>query len=91
MYALQNIIMSDDSRLFAKIENKSLSPNLFHNFPKKNKIQIRPTANRRYKWADFKYKNEVFTAFDESGDLMLFADNCNCSEELLSEILKLID
>lgn len=91
MYALQNTIMSDNSRLFAKIENKSLSKSIFNNLPKKKNISIQPTINNKYEWADFNYKNEDFTIFSGTGDLMFFADNCDCSENLLVEVLDLLD
>ena len=83
--------MSDNSRLFAKIEDKSLSKNLFNNFPAKKDVNIQPTVNNKYKWADFSYKNEDFTIFSGTGDLMFFADNCDCSEQILVEILDMLD
>jgi len=91
MYALQNTIMSDNSRLFAKIENKSLSKNLINKFPAKSKIEIQPIYINKYRWADFSYKDEDFSIFSGTGDLMFFADNCNCSEKILSEVLELLD
>lgn len=91
MYALQNTIMGDNSRLFAKIENKSLSKNLICKFSSEHKVEIYPGYRKKYKWADFRYKNEDFTVFSGTGDLMFFADNCDCSEKILSEVLHLID
>ncbi len=91
MVALQNTIMSDNSRLFAKIENKSLSKNLLNSLPAKKEINIEPPFNKKYEWADFNYKNEAFTIFSGTGDLMFFADNCNCSEKILVEVLDLLD
>lgn len=91
MVALTNTIMSDNSRLFAKIENKSLAKNLLINLPSKKDVNLQPTVNNRYAWTDFSYKNEDFTVFSGTGDLMFFADNCNCSEKILEEILNLLD
>lgn len=90
MYALQNTIMSDNSRLFAKIENKTLSQNLLNSLPVKKEISIVPTINKKYEWADFNYKNEDFTIFSGTGDWMFFADNCDCSEKILVEVLDLL-
>lgn len=91
MYALQNTIMSDNSRLFAKIENKSLSQSILDNLSTQKNIITQPTFNKKYQWADFSYKNEYFTIFSGTGDLMFFADNCDCSENLLVEVLDLLD
>ena len=91
MYALKNTIMSDNSRLFAKIENKSLSVDLLNHLPSKKNVNFEPTVNNRYEWADFSYKDEAFTIFNCTGDLMFFADNCNCSEKILKEVLSLIE
>jgi hypothetical protein len=91
MVALQNTIMSDNSRLFATIDNKSLSEELLNHLPSGKTVNIEPTINNKYEWADFNYKNEAFTIFNCTGDLMFFADNCDCSEKILSEVLDLID
>lgn len=91
MYDLKKTIMSDNSRLFAKIENKSLSENLLNRFPSKKNVNIEPTVYNKYEWTDFNYKNEEFTIFSGTGDLMFFADNCDCSEKILVEVLDLID
>ena len=91
MYDLKKTIMSDNSRLFAKIENKSLSENLLNNLPSNKNFNIEPTDNNKYKWTDFNYKNEEFTIFSGTGDLIFFVDNCNCSEKILVEVLDLID
>lgn len=91
MHSLQNTIMSDNSRLFAKIENKSLSKKLVQKIQNKKKIRLISKKNRRYTWADFKYKNQEFSIFSGTGDLMLFADNNKCSDKILEEVLGLIE
>jgi hypothetical protein len=63
MYALQNTIMGDNSRLFAKIENKSLTKKLIRKLPRQDSIDIHPGYKKKYEWADFSYKNENFTIF----------------------------
>ncbi len=91
MHSLQNTIMSDNSRLFAKIENKSLSKKLIQKIQNKKEIRLFPKNSRRYTWADFKYKNQEFSIFSGTGDLMLFADNHKCSDKILKEVLGLIE
>lgn len=91
MYALKNTIMSDNSRLFAKIDNKSLSEELLNHLPIEKTVSIEPTVNNKYEWADFNYKDEAFTIFNCTGDLIFFVDNCDCSEKILEEILDLLD
>ena len=83
--------MSDNSRLFAKIENRSLSKSLINKFPTKNSIEIQPGFQNKYKWADFRYKKEKFTIFSGTGDLLLFADNQKCSDKILKEVLHFLD
>jgi len=83
--------MSDNSRLFAKIENKSLSKKLIQKIQTKKKIRLVPENSRRYVWADFKYKNQEFSIFSGSGDLMFFAGNQRCSDKILKEVLGLVE
>ncbi len=42
-------------------------------------------------WADFIYKNQEFSIFSGSGDLMFFAGNHKCSDKILKEVLGLIE
>ena len=87
MYALQNTIMSDNSRLFAKIENKSLSKNLIKKIPTQNEIRLYKGSLKKYTWADFNYQDETISIFSGTGDLMLFVENPDCSENILNELL----
>lgn len=91
MHLLQNTIMSDNSRLFAKIEDKSLSKTLIRKIQIKKKIRLFLKNSRRYMWADFIYKNQEFSIFSGSGDLMFFAGNHKCSDKILKEVLGLIE
>ena len=91
MHSLQNTIMSDNSRMFAKLENKTLSKNLLQKIQNGKKINLVPKKSRRYLWADFKYKNQKFSIFSGTGDLMFFAENQRCSEKILKEVLGFIE
>ena len=91
MHLLQNTIMSDNSRLFAKIENKSLSKKLIQKIQNTKKIRLIPKNSRRYMWADFIYRNQEFSIFSGTGDLMFFAENHNCSDKILKEVLGLVE
>jgi hypothetical protein len=91
MYSLENTIMSDNSRLFAKIENRSLSENLIQEMQHKRKLKLVSKKNKRYTWADFRYKNQEFSIFSGTGDLMLFADNYKCSDKILQEVLGFVE
>ena len=91
MHSLQNTIMSDNSRLFAKIENRSLSKKLVQKIQNKKKIRLVSKKNRRYTWADFNYKSHGFSIFSGTGDLMLFAENHKCSDKILREVLDFVE
>jgi len=91
MHLLQNTIMSDNSRLFAKIENRSLSKKLVQKIQNKKKIRLISKKKRRYTWADINYKNQKFSIFSGTGDLMFFAENQRCSEKILKEVLGFVE
>ncbi|MEZ5195512.1 MAG: hypothetical protein R2764_03705 [Bacteroidales bacterium] len=88
MATLQKTIMSDNSRLFACIENKSLSQNLIKRIPSRETVRLSESALKKYVWADFNYRDENISVFSGTGDLMLFVENQNCSERILKELVE---
>lgn len=91
MATLQKTIMSDNSRLFACIENKSLSRNLIQKIPSKETLKLSQSSLKKYLWADFKFHNEIISIFSGTGDLMLFVENQNCPERILNEVVEVFE
>jgi len=88
MAILNTAIMSDRSLLFACIEGVNTKQNI-RSFLPDEVDRIRITKQyRRKKWLDFSFRNEKFSIYSDSGDLMLFADNNACPEEVLNELRK---
>lgn len=90
MHHLQQTIMADNSRLFACLENRSVTDQLIERFDHRKDISIKRPIGKKRTWIDLHFRNEEFSIFSGTGDLMFFAVNRNCPEAIIWEFLSLI-
>jgi hypothetical protein len=88
MALLDRAIMSDNSLLFAFVENAGSITDLSAILPEEIKrIKVSKQIRQR-KWLDFSYKNERFSIYADSGDLMFFAENIYCPKDVINALLQ---
>jgi len=86
MSDLQNLIMSDNSRLFAYLDDCT-------RYGKEaNKIQdaigIKLSSSRKNtNWYNFKYKNQGFSMLQDTDDIIFFAEDQDCPDRILMDLL----
>ena len=86
MSDLQNLIMSDNSRLFAYLDDCTKSGK------ETNKIQdaigIKLSNSRKTtNWYSFKYKNQGFSMLQDTDDIIFFAEDQDCPDRILMDLL----
>lgn len=91
MHHLQHTIMADNSRLFACLENRALSDQLIERFCKRKDISLKKPLRKKRTWVDLHFRNEEFSIFSGTGDLIFFAANRNCPENIIRELLNLVE
>lgn len=78
--------MSDNSRLFAYIDDCTKSG------AEANKIQdaigiTLSNSPKKTNWYNFKYKNEGFSMLQDTEDIIFFAEDQDCPEKILIDLL----
>ncbi len=86
MSDLQNIIMSDNSRMFAYLGNYPKSGEEANKIQETIGVKI-STSRRKTHWYNFKYKNQGFSILHHTDDIILFAENHECPDRILKDLL----
>jgi len=87
MVTLQDSVMVDESRMVAWLDNINLSSRSIRKMTMEMGIRPHKPVNRSFRWFDFTYKEESFSILSDRDDVLLFAVNNDCPENLFDELI----